>query len=164
MSLLSQGSLCVSMHVSLSSDEGENGIERKGAKAVPGCPPISVSHMEETVTGNSLIQQLQGEMIKEWRNANQKSRPLSFHTSHNLLFTLSLNSKKKTTIQSTQPFGTVILQKSRDIYQSPYKKELINIKSFVTEEFFPDSLAQRQFWLSKISRNAAIINQFMWRH
>lgn len=33
--------------------------------AIPGCPPTSVSHMEETVTGNSLLHQLQEEIIKE---------------------------------------------------------------------------------------------------
>lgn len=43
----------------------EGGRERETEKAIPGCPPTSVSHMGYTVTGNSLLQQLQGEMIKE---------------------------------------------------------------------------------------------------
>lgn len=58
--------MCCYACVYVCSNEGENGKERReGAKAIPGCPPTSVSHMEETVTGNSLSQQLQGEMIKE---------------------------------------------------------------------------------------------------
>lgn len=59
--------MCCYACVSVCSDEGENGKERgrEGEKPIPGCPPTSVSHMGETVTGNSLSQQLQGEMIKE---------------------------------------------------------------------------------------------------
>lgn len=49
-------------------------------RGVPKRLSLSVSHMGETATGNSLLQQLQGEMIKEWRNANQRSSTLSFYT------------------------------------------------------------------------------------
>lgn len=45
-------------------ERGKRALKR-GEKAIPGCPPTSVSHMGQTVTGNSLLQQLQGEMIKE---------------------------------------------------------------------------------------------------
>lgn len=45
---------------------GKRGKEsRVGEKPIPDCPTTSVSHMGETVTGNSFSQQLQGEMIKE---------------------------------------------------------------------------------------------------
>lgn len=81
---------------------------RGSEKPIPGCPPTSVSHMRETVTGNSLSQQLQGEMIKEWRNANQKSFPLSFHTSCCLFFIPSLNTKQ--TKQLIQPLAPPFLR------------------------------------------------------
>jgi len=56
--------LCLPCRERLKSPENR-GERKKGAKAVPGCSTTSVSHMGETVTGNSLMQQLQGEMIKE---------------------------------------------------------------------------------------------------
>lgn len=45
---------------------GARGKEHRGErKAVAVFSPTSVSHMGETVTGNSPLQQLQGEMINE---------------------------------------------------------------------------------------------------
>lgn len=73
LSLLGRGgqSMCCYACVYVCSDEGgewgkeRKRVQREGEKPIPGCPTTSVSHMGETVTGNSLSQQLQGEMIKE---------------------------------------------------------------------------------------------------
>lgn len=44
--------------------EREREPETERGKAIPGCPASSDSHMGRTVTGNSLLLQLQGETIK----------------------------------------------------------------------------------------------------
>lgn len=149
MSLLQGGwgqSMCCYVCVSVCNDEGENGErgevskrnrarERKQSQAVH--QPLSHTWLE-TVTGNSLSQQLQGEMIKEWRNPNQKSKPLSFHTSSLssffFFFAPSLNTKEDQVLSSAT--GAVIPSEFRDIYQSPCKQDLIGIKSYVAKKSF----------------------------
>lgn len=66
--------------------------------------------------------------------------------------------KYQTDISVDSATGTAIPQESRDIYRSPYKQDLIGIKSYMAEEVFPADLAGRQFGSSEISRNAAIVN------
>lgn len=132
------------MHVSMSAAMrgrmGKRAKEhREGAKAIPGRPPTSVSHMGETVTGNSLLQQLQGEMIKEWRNANQKSIPLSFHTSRCLPFIPSLNTKQNSWFNQWH---------CRSLGVKGYLQDLIGIKSYRRRVFlFPSRMNVETVWI-----------------
>lgn len=137
MSLLGGQSMCCYAWVScLQRWGGEQGRERKRAKNErESSPPTSVSHMGETVTGNSLLQQLQGEMIKEWRNANQRSSLLSSHTTHFFLAFFNSFTKYQKHRKVNSATGTAIPQESRDIYQDPYKQDLIGIKSYVAAVF-----------------------------
>lgn len=60
--------------------------------------------------------------------------------------------------------GTAIPQESRDIYQSPYKQDLIGIKAHIAGKVFLVDCAWRRFGSSKVSRNAAVINPVRCRH
>lgn len=137
---------------------------REGETAIPDCPPASVSHMGETVTGNSLFAAAPG-----WNDKGMKKCKPEIHSliiPQQSLSPFYSRTKYQTDRAVDSATGTAIPQESRDIYQSPSKQDLIGIKSYMAEEVFPAGWAWRQFGSSKISRNAVIVNSvrcWQWR-
>lgn len=107
---------------------GGAGGKREKGKAIPGCPASSVSHMGRTVTGNSLLQQLQGETIKLKKCEAEI---------HSVIIPPPSPAVSLAKYRKLRTVASFLRGSREDIRQSPYKQDSIGIKSSEAQQGSP---------------------------
>lgn len=158
--------MCCYACVYVCSDEGENGKGRKRVQRGRDSNPRLSTNLCLTHGRNS-DRKFPFAAAPGWNDKGMKKCKPEIHSliiPQQLLSHFYSLTKYQTDRTVDSATGTAIPQESRDIYRSPYKQDLIGIKSYMAEEVFPADRAWRQFGSSKISRNAAVVNSVRCWH